>query len=160
LHWIRGTTETADPAFTFETRTVADGYEYWQSKLRDGMLPNRSDIHPSEIPRLLPHTMLIDVQRQPEWDFRYRLIGTKIAEHFFRDYTGSWFSAVGDDHAESGLGDNCRTVAETAAPLYANTEYAGPHQSFRRAEDIILPLAEDGANVDSLLVFVSFLPRT
>jgi hypothetical protein len=45
-------------------------------------------------------------------------------------------------------------------PLLANTPYVGPHSSFRDLEDLILPLSSDGHHVDSLLVFVCFLPRS
>ena len=40
------------------------------------------------------------------------------------------------------------------------TPYVGPHEDYRRVEDIILPLASDGTTVDSLLVFISYFCRT
>ena len=36
-------------------------YEYWRGKAGARPLPSRSDIDPVEIPRLLPHIMLVDV---------------------------------------------------------------------------------------------------
>lgn len=148
-----------DPVFEFESRIVADGYAYWLSKLRDGRLPSRTALRPAEIPRLLPHVMLLDVQRTPRWDFRFRLIGTQVVEHLHSDYTGSWMSENEHHRHPDKVWTNCLTVAETAKPLYPSTPYAGPREEFRRAEDILLPLADDGLTVDGLLTFIAFLPR-
>lgn len=154
-----------DPAFLnehpfeFQSRVVQDGYSYWRSKIVRGRLPARSDIDPSEIPRLLPNVILVDVQREPALNFRYRLIGTRVVEHLHRDYTGSWFSDIEHLHASSAIWDACTRVADSGRPLLANSEYVGPHQDFRRGEDVILPLAEDGGTVDSLLIFIQYLPK-
>jgi hypothetical protein len=87
-------TDENGSSFDFETRVVQDGYSYWRSKLIDGRLPRRSDINPIDIPRLMPHAVMLDVKREPEFDFRYRLIGTYVAEHLYTDHTGSWFSEI------------------------------------------------------------------
>ena len=143
--------------FEFQSRTVAAGYAYWRSKLRNGSLPARSEIKPSEIPRILPHTVLLDVHRAPELDFGYRLIGTRVVEHLHSDYTGLRMSDIEDQRAPSAIWNNCRTVVETGAPLFPQTPYVGPHEAFRRAEDLILPLAADGGTVDTLLIFIDYL---
>ncbi len=154
-----------EPAFLnedpvrFESSVVELGHAYWRSKVVGTLLPARSDIDPAEIPRLLPNVMLLDVQRSPEWNFRYRLVGTRVVEHLFRDYTGSWFSEIEHQRPPSRVFDNCRRVAETGRPLLANTEYVGPHQGFRRAEDVMLPLAEDGRTVDTVLIFVQYMSK-
>lgn len=145
--------------FKFETRGVQDGYSYWRSKLRDGRLPSRSDIDPIDIPRLMQHVIMVDVKREPEFDFRYRLIGTYVVEHLFKDLTGSWFSEIEHQKAPSQIWQNCMRVAESAEPFLAGTPYVGPHQGYRIAEDIILPLADDGVTVDTLLVFICYTPR-
>ena len=143
-------------SFDFETRTLQDGYSYWRSKLVDGRLPRRSNINPIDIPRLMPHAVMLDVKRDPEFDFRYRLIGTYVAEHLFTDHTGSWFSEIEHQKPPSQIWENCKRVAESGEAFLAATPYVGPHQGYRRVEDIILPLAEDGETVDTLLVFVCY----
>ena len=155
----REPSQDARAPFEFQSRTVAAGYAYWRSKVRDGNLPARSEIKPSEIPRILPHTVLMDVHRTPELDFGYRLIGTRVVEHLHSDYTGLRMSDIDHQRAPSTIWNNCRTVAETGAPLFPHTPYVGPHDAFRRAEDLILPLAADGSTVDMLLVFIDYLPR-
>ena len=83
------TTGTGSSLSEFHTRVVQDGYTYWRSKAKDGQLPARSDINPVDIPRLMPHVVILDVRREPVLDFRYRLIGTYVVEHLCADRTGS-----------------------------------------------------------------------
>ncbi len=149
----------ADGGFPFETQILADGFAYWKSKSAGGRLPSRADIRPSQIPRLLPNIILLDVVRGPELDFRYRLIGTRVVEHLPSDYTGLCFSEIDHQRPPSQIWENCRKVAETREPFFARTPYVGPQSEFRRAEDLILPLANDGTTVDTLLVFVEYLPK-
>lgn len=144
----------------FESPIVQDGYSYWRSKMIDGALPCRSDIDPVEIPRLMAHAILLDVKRGPELDFKYRLIGTYVAESLYKDHTGSWFSEIDHQKAPAQIWQNCCRVVESGKPFMSDTPYVGPHQGFRRVEDVILPLADDGETVDSLLVFVHYMRRS
>ena len=107
----------------------------------------------------MPNVVLLDVRREPEFDFRYRLVGTNVTEHHFRDYTGSWFSEIDHKKAPSQIWQNCKSVAETGRPHLDGTPYEGPHQGYRDTEDVILPLAEDGHTVDTLLAFICFTSK-
>src|SRR3546814_13638668 len=50
--------------------------QYWSERAAGRAAPRRSDIDPLDLPSsLLPHLLLIDVERDPP-DFRYRLAGT------------------------------------------------------------------------------------
>jgi hypothetical protein len=53
----------------------------------------------------------------------------------------------------------CVEAASSGKPLRSQTPYVGPHQNFITAEDIILPLADDGQTVYMLLVFVEHFSR-
>ena len=106
----------------------------------------------------MPHVVILDVRHEPEFDFRYRLLGTHVTEHLFRDHNGKWFSELAHQQAPSQIWQNCYRVATTRQPLMSNKPYVGPHQSFRDVEDIILPLFSDGERVDNLLVFVCYIP--
>lgn len=108
----------------------------------------------------MPHAVILDVRREPEPDFRYRLIGTYVSENLFRDHTGSWFSEIEHQRAPNEIWQNCCRVVETGKPLLPRSRYVGPNRSFKTIEDVILPLAEDGKAVDCLLVFIEFLRRT
>jgi hypothetical protein len=99
----------------FKSAIVKDCYSYWRGKVIGDRLPRRSDIDPVDIPKLMPHAVILDVRREPELDFRYRLIGTYVAEHLFKDHTGSWFSEIEYQKAPSTIWQNC-------APCYRNRQ--------------------------------------
>lgn len=153
-------TEQDGAPLEFESPIVQAGYSYWHAKMIGGRLPCRADIDPVEIARLMPHAVLLDVKREQELDFKYRLIGTYVAENLFKDHTGSWFSEIDHQKAPSQIWQNCCRVVETGEPFKAGTPYVGPHQGYRRVEDVILPLADDGHTVDCLLVFVQYMSRS
>lgn len=139
-------------------RVIELGEDYWASKRKGDRLPARSDIDPLDIPTLLPQVILLDVQNDP-WDFRFRLIGTNVVHHLSRDWTGSWMSDIEHMAPPSRIYNSCVEVASAGKPLRSDTPYVGPHQNYVRAEDVILPLAQDGATPDMLLVFVEHFAK-
>lgn len=62
-------------------------YDYWLSCGRDNRLPQRSDINPAHIPRLLPYVSLVDVSDDLSQS-RIRLAGTRLRDVYDREITG------------------------------------------------------------------------
>ena len=62
-------------------------YDYWLEKSADRQMPDRRDISPAHIPRLLPHISLIDVDAL-NGDCRIRLAGTRLRDVYDREITG------------------------------------------------------------------------
>ncbi|HEX9789596.1 MAG TPA: PAS domain-containing protein, partial [Kiloniellales bacterium] len=73
-------------------KRLATLYQYWQSKQGDRLMPARADIDPTEIPKLLPILLLIDVVATVS--YRYRLVGTEIVSSAGQDITGKLFDEV------------------------------------------------------------------
>lgn len=69
-------------------------FEYWLAKRRGGRLPDRADLDPVEIPRLLPFVSLIQALPDEPGDFLYRLVGTAMVQMAGRDMTGKRVSDV------------------------------------------------------------------
>lgn len=70
-------------------------HEYWRSKMgAQGEVPRRRDIDPSEVRELLPNLMMVDVERDP-LRFRYRLVGTRVVDFSYRDFTGTYLDEAG-----------------------------------------------------------------
>ena len=102
----------------------------------------------------MPHAVILDEKYEPDYDFRYRRLGTYVTEHLYNDHSGKWFSEIAHQQSPSQIWQNCCHVATTRQALMSNTPYVGLYQSFRDVEDTILPLSSDGERVDNLLVFV------
>ena len=149
----RKNTLSASVPQSIRDRVIELGEAYWQSKAQGDHLPARADSDPLDIPALLPQVILLDVRRDP-WDFRFRLIGTNVVHHLASDLTGAWMSEIEHMSPPSRIYNSCVEVASSGKPLRSDTPYVGPHRNYVRAEDIILPLASDGASPDMLLVFV------
>lgn len=129
---------------------------YWRSKCRNGALPGRAELDPTDIPRLLPHLMLQDVRRDP-WDFRYRLIGTTVREHSRGDWTGRWMSEIPGQDETSTVFRVTRWACEHEAPAFFRPPYIGPHKEFKYCEAALLPWTGPEGRIDHILIAVEFL---
>ena len=130
-------------------------YRYWRSKCVGDRLPKRSDIDPSEIPRLLPQLTIVEVVAD-ERRYIYRLIGTREAEVRGNDPTGkSIAESFFGPSLDNVLGCYDKVVA-TREPLYDDDEYVTPDGRFSDDETLFLPLAEDGQTVNRILVFGTY----
>lgn len=149
-------------ALSLATPLLRQAYAYWSFKRGDRPLPARTDLDPADIPRLLPHVVLLDVLRAAAGaplDFRYRLIGTLVDAHSLGRYTGRCVSAIPHQRPPSQLWRNFATVAESRLPIATNIEYVGPHRDFLGVADLVMPLAADGATVDMLFIVIDYLPQ-
>ena len=136
-----------------------EALRYWESMKRDvGLLPSRHDLRPSIIKKILPNVILIDVLKDP-LDFRYRLIGTCIDAHSSDYYTGRCFSDIDHQNNKSVIWKNLKDVSERKCPVISHPPYVGPHKDFLYVEDVIMPLADNGRDVDMLFVVVSYLRK-
>jgi hypothetical protein len=62
-------------------------YDYWIACSGARAMPERGNINPAEIPRLLPYVSLIDVDSDLERS-RVRLAGTRLRDVYDREITG------------------------------------------------------------------------
>lgn len=131
-------------------------FDYW-SNLHPGCLPARRDIDPLHIPALLPWVILVDVLREPAPDFRVRLIGSGIAAVSTRDRTGQRFSENPDMAAGTLFWQRYAWVRDEAQPLVSDVPYVGPEPRIAGTRQILLPLSDDGAQVNIILACVEFL---
>jgi hypothetical protein len=127
---------------------------YWRSKRRPSLLPGRRHIDPVEIRRdILPDLYLMDVvPAHPRRRFRYRLVGTRMAELGGRDPTGMFVDEFIDPARVAEMHDwENRVVDEPEAWVYS-APLAFRHTDWKWAWRLSLPLATDGKTVDMLLL--------
>jgi hypothetical protein len=124
-------------------------YEYWDDKRAVRPLPARADIDPTEIPRLLPHLILIDVQHEP-LDLRYRLVGTHIVRANGGELTGCRVR----DLQVTGVGqlfDAYAEVVSDATPRLLRGAHRAVTGALRRFDRLVLPLAAEERQPNMLL---------
>ena len=61
-------------------------YAWWEAARGDADVPDRSDLRPDEMRRLLPFMFIADAEHQP-FRVRYRLVGTRAVEVIGFDIT-------------------------------------------------------------------------
>ena len=126
---------------------------YWRSIFTDGVLPDRTDIDPVEIPELLPGIILIDIFRNP-YRFRFRLIGELMVAYHGRNLTGQWMDEAFEHFNDTATPGNIVDAAENHVIKYRT----GPplmtyEKSFINMERVFLPCRNGGDTVDLLLTF-------
>jgi hypothetical protein len=130
---------------------IATLIEYWLNIQPADRLPGRDHFDPLDVPNLLPHLVLVDVERDP-YRFRCRLMGTTVVKAFRNDLTGRYMDEALDGFNESNAYRFRVQVAETWMPGY----YKGPATlsfalDYADVEYVHLPLASDGETVDMVL---------
>lgn len=140
----------SEPEKVIQDKQLLALYDYWLRKRGARTMPARADIDPTEIPKLLPLILLIDVLETGE--FRYRLTGTEIVSNFGSNVTGMTFTEALPSGAYSeyitGL---VRDVVSTGRPLYSEGTFMAEGRVNRQVRRLVLPLSDDGHMVDMLL---------
>jgi hypothetical protein len=109
-------------------------------------MPQRGDVNPAEIPLLLPYLILVE---RAGHDFRYRLVGSAIAQAAGFGITGG---IVGSYTAVAETGAEIRAVFECvfrgASPIFAMGQYIHKRGAGINMSLLTLPLSEDGQVVN------------
>ena len=103
---------------------------------------------------------MLDVQREP-FRLKYRLIGTNIVRMIGGDFTGRWFDEARPNLLKSTprleryrlMVDTGRATWRRGAPVLAVDPY------WKTSENVMMPMASDGWNVDLLLCCSVYVSR-
>ena len=132
---------------------------YYRRQTPPDRLPGRQQIDPLDIPQLLPGVWLVDVLR-PEpraLRFRYRLLGSRVAQIFKSDATKKYLDEVHGDFATNAMRGFLEEVATNALPHWRRGRpFAWPSQDVVMLERVYLPLSADGATVDMIFALTLF----
>src|ERR1700719_3940275 len=132
---------------------LRQAHDYWRSKVAGRTMPRRADIDPTEIPKLLPDVMLVDVL--PQGRYRYRLIGTENTQAQGMNATGCYLDEVlpGPEYKAHviALYDEC---VGSRRVLYSECLFMAPGRRApeRHTKVLFMPLAEDGETVNMVFV--------
>jgi hypothetical protein len=141
-----------DPA-TLRHPTLAFLREYWDSKRGGRPVPARADIKASELKEHLPWIVMVDVLPGMT-DFRYRLVGTLVTEYFRTDPTGKTVTEAWAEQGKEGIEGNLaifRQVAQSRLPFFLCGESDWNTIGLEEFQCLLLPLSDDGENVNVIL---------
>lgn len=150
---------TADFNLDFRSDALQALHKYWTSKLAGRSMPRRADIDPTEIPKLLQHILLADVEHNP-FRVRFRLVGTHIVNSVGRDATGRYFEEVYQETLRDGMIELYANVVRSKMPVRYFGETVIADKKFRDFESLHMPLSDDGRTVNIILAGLHFfLPK-
>lgn len=136
-----------------ENPTLSAIFSYWDGKRGGRAMPARSEIHPPELREHLGWIILVDVLPALV-DFRYRLIGTKVARYFGAEATGRTISEAFRPFGEGavkGVQAVHRKAARDCVPVKAHGAAAWLAEGFDHFDSLYLPLSDDGTSCNMIL---------
>src|SRR5574338_363217 len=95
---------------------------YWQAKKGARRAPARADLDPIDIPVLMPHLLLLDVEAG-SCRIRFRLMGTAVANGLGRDLTGRYLEELPLNKTQRAMYAEYQRVAPPAEPACSTWEY-------------------------------------
>lgn len=134
---------------------LVQALEYWRSRRGERSMPRRADIDPVAIPRLLPYLRITEVVEGGK-RFRYRLVGTEVVEKHGWDYTGSYLDEVLKGDHLAIVASGYRTVIRERRPAFVRSRYITPRQVEMVSNRVLMPLSEDGVEVNMILAAFTF----
>jgi hypothetical protein len=136
-------------------------YAYWKSIHPVSGLPGRQHIEPMALGDLLPGIWLVDVSQDP-FRLRYRLVGTGVVEAMGRDTTGQWLDEAHPHLVNDDVyWQRSRDIVASKVPSWRRgPPHLWKHETYSIVENLIMPLAADGTNVDMLCILSVFYARS
>jgi hypothetical protein len=145
-HHVVPCVDTATPITDLR---LQEAFDYWRRKSADKSLPSRADIDPLDIPKLLPHVMVVEALSSGR--YRYRLVGTENTNAQGVHATGRYLDEVlpGPEYKAHVLGlyDEC---VRSRRALYSECLFISPQDRTpeRHIKVVFLPLSDDGRIVN------------
>lgn len=124
-------------------------FAFWDETRGDRLAPERADIDPAGIRRLLGHTFMLEVDSAGR--FPFRLSGTRINALFLRELRGSSFIDLWRASERAELAKLLLSVLDDAAPAVVGALAAPCGQSAIDLEVLLLPLRHHGKTHARLL---------
>jgi hypothetical protein len=117
-------------------------FNYWNMRRGSRVAPERSDIEPGAIRRVLADTFMLTFD--PRGGHPFRVAGTRVCALFGRELKGGTFAALWATEADKSVADLTATVAGEAVGAVAGASASGRSGAAAEVELLLLPLVERG----------------
>ena len=119
-----------------------DLYEYWDRQRGRRSAPERMDIDPTAVPRVLADTFLLGAG--PAGDLVFRLAGTRVCALFCRELKGEAFVPLFGAHCRPDIQDLLAIVCDEATATVAGVTAQIDDGATAELELLLLPLRHHG----------------
>lgn len=101
---------------------IRDFFDYWDRLRGSRSMPMRSEVDPLDVPRPILPSLYILI-RDDDGGFRFRLVGTRLAEIFGRDITGKRIEEVLRDEVLSNALRSYDMIIRMKKPSHSRARY-------------------------------------
>ncbi len=129
--------------------------EHWRLIGQGASVPLRRNFEPMSIPLLLPDVCLIELT-QPERRFRYRLIGTRVAEKAGFDATGCYLDELGCGTTITFVIKLLQRCVDLRQPVASLSGFGTGGRASLIVRRVFLPLTLGRGAVDQILCGQTF----
>lgn len=131
---------------------------YWETRRGRRPMPSRSDMNPADFKPYLGNMAMVDVLDGGA-EFRYRIIGTLLAQYFLTDPTGKTFTETWPNPpgpVAQRVRANLVNIVETHVMVHAWGQLDWSQFPGETFDVLFVPLSDDGENVNMILNLFTF----
>jgi len=129
-------------------------YAYWQRLRGRRPAPDRTEIEPSDIRRILGDTFILEAVSRHE--YRFRLAGTRVCALYGRELKGKDFLSFWQGKDREAVATMLAAVSQDAAAAVFGMKGISAHERELPCEILLLPVRQKGEGWTRVLG--SFLP--
>jgi len=124
-------------------------FDYWDKRRGGRLAPERSEIEPGAIRRVLADTFMLSFD--PRGGHPFRIAGTRVCAIFGHELRGSAFSEIWAAASQDCVRDILATVALETVGVVAGASGQSRSGAALELEFLLLPLAHEGGASSRLL---------
>lgn len=133
---------------------LAKAFAYWEAKRKDGLLPARKEIDVLDLRPLIGWMHLVEVGGREPANYAYRLLGSAVRLNHAPNVNSFRLGDYRPGPYRDSLYEDYSSVAFTGAPSYQQVVAMLAYVQYSYSR-LILPMADDGRQVDTLLVCIN-----
>lgn len=129
-------------------------HQWWLDKRGDD-IPDRSDLHPEELKRLLPNILISDVEHDP-FRIRYRLVGTRAREATGFNIVGRYLDELLPTDPDEPWMDDYTLAYRTRSPVLGVSSIKTTNGGIFTYEYGLFPLRKGGTAIDQFVAIEDY----
>lgn len=122
--------------------SVRELFDYWNARRGRRPVPERAEIEPGEIRRVLADTFILSFE--PGAGHPFRIAGTRVCALFSRELKGEAFLDLWSTESRSDIRDLLKIVADESVGVVASVSAANAAGASLLLELVLLPLSHHG----------------
>jgi hypothetical protein len=122
--------------------SIRELFDYWNARRGRRLAPERTEIEPGAIRRVLADTFILSLE--PGAGHPFRIAGTRVCALFNRELKGEAFLDLWSIESRRAIRDLLMIVADESVGVAASASAVNAGEAVLRLELVLLPLSHNG----------------